>query len=86
MSTTVLERLTALLTGRFGVTAEEVRADVTFAELDLDSLALVEFAMSAEQEFGIPLGEDDLSPQSTVDEAVALIGGRLAGSNTVGIG
>ncbi|HET9139831.1 phosphopantetheine-binding protein [Actinophytocola sp.] len=86
MSATVLERLTALLTGRFGVPAEEVRAEVTFAELDLDSLALVEFAMSAEHEFGIPFGEDDLTPQSTVDDAGRLIGSRLAGSDAVGIG
>ena len=86
MSATVLERLTALLIGRFGVTAEEVSAGVTFAELDLDSLAIVEFAMAAEQEFRVPFSEEDLTPQSTVDDAVALIGSRLAGSNAVGIG
>jgi acyl carrier protein len=77
MSATVLERLAALLITRFGVTRDEVRPDVTFAELDLDSLALVEFAMVAEKEFGIPIGEDELAPQATVTDAVELIGGKV---------
>lgn len=77
MSATVLERLAALLISRFGVTRDEVRPDVTFAELDLDSLALVEFAMVAEKEFGIPIGEDELAPQATVTDAVRLIAARV---------
>ena len=77
MSATVLERLAALLITRFGVTRDEVRPDVTFAELDLDSLALVEFAMVAEKEFGVPIGEDELAPQATVTDAVALIAARV---------
>jgi acyl carrier protein len=77
MSATVLERLTTLLITRFGVTEDELRPDVTFAELDLDSLALVEFTMVAEKEFGVPIGEDDLTPQATVTDAVELIGSRV---------
>jgi acyl carrier protein len=77
MSATVLERLATLLISRFGVTEDELRPDVTFAELDLDSLALVEFAMVAEKEFGVPVGEDELSPQATVTDAVELIGSRV---------
>jgi acyl carrier protein len=75
---TVFERLAALLTARFGVTAEELRPDATFDELDLDSLALVEFAMVAEREFGVPFGEDDVTPRATVGQAVRLIGDKLA--------
>ena len=78
MSATVLERLAALLISRFGVSAEELRPDVTFDELDLDSLALVEFAMVAEKEFGVPFGEDEVSPQGTVTGAAELIGAKLA--------
>jgi acyl carrier protein len=75
---TVLERLGTLLTARFGVTAGELRPDATFDELDLDSLALVEFAMVAEKEFGVPFGEDDVTPQATVAQAARLIGDKLA--------
>lgn len=77
MSATVADRLAALLISRFGITSDELRPGVTFAELDLDSLALVEFAMVAEKEFGVPLGEDDVSPEDTVATAVDLIAARL---------
>jgi acyl carrier protein len=75
----VRERLAALLISRFGVSEGELRPDVTFAELDLDSLALVEFAMVTEKEFGIPFGEDELSPQATVTDAVELIDAKMGG-------
>lgn len=77
MSATVLERLAALLISRFGVSEDELRPDVTFAELDLDSLALVEFVMVVEKEFGVPVGEDDLTPQATVTDAIRLIDNRV---------
>ncbi len=77
MSATVLERLSALLISRFGVSEDELRPDVTFAELDLDSLALVEFVMVVEKEFGVPVGEDDLTPQATVTDAIRLIGDKV---------
>jgi acyl carrier protein len=77
MSATVLERLSALLISRFGVSEDELRPDVTLAELDLDSLALVEFVMVVEKEFGVPVGEDDLTPQATVTDAVRLIDNKV---------
>ena len=77
MSAMVRERLAALLISRFGVSEDELRPDVTFAELDLDSLALVEFVMVVEKEFGVPVGEDDLTPEATVTEAIELIGGKV---------
>jgi acyl carrier protein len=77
MSASVHERLATLLISRFGITEGELRPDVTFAELDLDSLALVEFAMVAEKEFGIPIGEDELSAQDTLAAAEELIDNKL---------
>ena len=77
MSASVLERLSALLISRFGVSDDELRPDVTFAELDLDSLALVEFALVAEKEFSVPISEDELSPQATLTDALELIGSKL---------
>lgn len=71
-----LERLCGILTAYFGVEASEVRPDATFAELDLDSLAIVEFALVAEKEFGVPIGEDEVSPHATVTDALALLGAK----------
>lgn len=69
-------RLSTILVTYFGVEESEVRPDATFAELDLDSLAIVEFALVAEKEFGVPIGEDEVSPNATVDDALALLGAK----------
>jgi acyl carrier protein len=69
-------RLSGILTSYFGVEESEVRPDATFAELDLDSLAIVEFALVAEKEFGVPIGEDEMSPHATVTDALALLGAK----------
>jgi len=68
-----MNRLSEILTSYFGVDESEVRPDATFAELDLDSLAIVEFALVAEKEFGVSIGDDEVSPQATVTDAVALL-------------
>lgn len=70
---TVQDRITTMLIDRFGVPREELRPDATFAELDLDSLALVEFALVVEKEFGVPMGEDEVSTGATISDAVELI-------------
>lgn len=71
-----LDRLCGILTGYFGVEADEVRPDATFAELDLDSLAIVEFALVAEKEFGIRIGEDEVTPHATVTDALLMLGAK----------
>lgn len=69
-------RLSTILVTYFGVEESEVRPDTTFAELDLDSLAIVEFALVAEKEFGVAIGENEVSPHATVDDALALLGAK----------
>lgn len=67
-----------LLVASFGVAAQEVAEDVTFAELDVDSLALVEFALMVQKEFGVAIDEDELTADLTVLDVVNLIEGRKA--------
>ncbi|HEY0449437.1 phosphopantetheine-binding protein [Actinophytocola sp.] len=76
MSATVLQRLSGILVSYFGVEADEVRPEATFAELDLDSLAIVEFALVAEKEFGVAIGEDEVSPQARVRDALVLLAAK----------
>jgi acyl carrier protein len=79
MSTTVLHRLRELLVSHFGVEEHEVTPEATFAQLDLDSLGIVEFALVAEKEFGVVLAEDDVTPKVKVADAVALLTAKGAG-------
>jgi acyl carrier protein len=67
------EQLVALLTEHLDITADpgDLTPTTTFASLDVDSLALMELVVAAEEEFGIVLPEDalDLSPASTLADA-----------------
>lgn len=68
-----LDQVRELLVASFGVGAQEVGADVTLAELDVDSLALVEFALMAEKEFGVAIDEEEISKDFTMGDVVTLI-------------
>jgi acyl carrier protein len=72
----LLNRVEMLLSTRFGVPKEEFGADAKLADLDIDSLALVEFGLVAEKEFGVRIGEDEVSLDDTVDDLVRLIAGK----------
>ncbi len=66
-----LDRVAALLSNRLGVPADDISADATFDQLDLDSLDLVEFALGAEDEFGVRISDEEAEGLRTVGEAVA---------------
>ncbi|MGN9809497.1 acyl carrier protein [Micromonospora sp. BQ11] len=69
----ITERIGKLLITRFGVAPDEFSAQTTLSDLDLDSLALVEFGLIAEKEFGVKIGEDEISPDDTVADVADLI-------------
>ena len=73
-----VDQVRALLVASFGVGAQEVEENVTFAELDVDSLALVEFSLMVQKEFGVPIDEDELTAEYTVRDVVDLIEGKKA--------
>jgi acyl carrier protein len=69
-------RLVKLLTANFGLQEEEIGPDDTFNALELDSLALVELSIAAQEEFGVPISDDDLGADDTIAEASRLIEGK----------
>ncbi len=71
--TATYDRVAAILAERLGVPADDISADATFEELDLDSLDLVEFALGAEEEFGVRISDDEAEGLATVGDAVALL-------------
>ena len=73
-----VDRVRALLVASFGVGAAEVTEDVTFAQLDVDSLALVEFGLMVQKEFEVEIGDDELTAELTVRDVVDLIEGKKA--------
>ena len=52
--------------------AREATPENTWAELDVDSLDLVELVKALEDRFGITISDDDLKPIESVGDAIAL--------------
>lgn len=73
----VYDTLAQLISSSFGVPVEEVRPDVTFSELEFDSLALVELGLAAQQEFGVAITDEELSSGDTVSRAVDIIESKV---------
>ena len=52
--------------------AQDATPDNTWAELDVDSLDLVELVKALEDKFGIEISDDDLKPIESVGAAIDL--------------
>ena len=52
--------------------AREATPDNTWAELDVDSLDLVELVKALEDKFGVTISDDDLKPIESVGAAIEL--------------
>lgn len=59
------------LSDTLGIKKSLITPDITFVELKIDSLALVEFSVILDEEYGVPPLQ--LTPDSTIAEAVALV-------------
>ncbi|MGY0055249.1 phosphopantetheine-binding protein [Streptomyces sp. LZ34] len=66
------------LSDALGIQRSLITPEVTFVELKIDSLALVEFSVILDEEYGVPPLE--LTPDSTIAEAVALVEAAMSNS------
>ncbi|MFC5718658.1 phosphopantetheine-binding protein [Streptomyces gamaensis] len=74
----VYDKLADLLVDRFAVDRTAIGPDVTFEELEMDSLFLVELLLVVESEFRVKLGEDAAAPTDTIARVVEVITDELA--------
>jgi len=75
----VLDLLRATMHAEFGIESSKVEpAAHLIDDLDLDSIDLVDLAVSLEQERGIKLDEEELKSVRTVGDAVGAIRAALA--------
>ena len=75
----VFESIRDLISEQFDVDAETITEETDFlADLDADSLDVVELAMGLEEVFGIPeIKEDEIRGIRTVGDLVSYINGVL---------
>ncbi len=67
------ERIATILRETFEVRRDDIDSAATFADLGLDSLAVVELALILDNEFGTALGDDELTDTMTPGDVVRLI-------------
>lgn len=58
--------------------ASELKSDVDFADLGLDSLAVYEIVSALQERLGIRIADDDIDSMTTPGHVVAYVNGRLA--------
>ncbi|MDX3129437.1 acyl carrier protein [Streptomyces europaeiscabiei] len=71
------DQLRSELVTRFGVEDADVTAEMTFGELGLDSLALVELSDVLQSVLEIPIADDDFSGEQKIAEVVTLLQDKL---------
>ncbi|HEY1626949.1 MAG TPA: acyl carrier protein [Streptosporangiaceae bacterium] len=70
----ILEGLGEIVEEIAGVPAPEVTADKSFVDdLDIDSLAMVEIAVAAQDKFGVEIPDDQLKDLATVQDVVNFV-------------
>jgi len=66
--------LAAIVDEIAGVPAEDVQLDKEFvADLDVDSLSMVEIVVAAEEKFGVRIPDEEVKNLKTVGDAVSYI-------------
>lgn len=72
--TDIQAELAAIVEEIAGVPAADVQADKQFvADLDVDSLSMVEIVVAAEEKFGVRIPDDQVKNLKTVGDAVDYI-------------
>ncbi|WP_431101666.1 acyl carrier protein [Roseateles noduli] len=73
-----LDQLRQLACHELGMTDDGLKNDVTFAELGLDSLMLVDFMFAVEDKFHIEIDHDTAMKQPTIVGLAAIVDAQLA--------
>lgn len=75
----VLEQLRAMMASEFGLSPRDIEPDAHLIDdLDLDSIDLVDLAVTLEDESGIKLDEDQIKSVRTVGDTVDAIHAAFA--------
>ncbi|GAA0437763.1 acyl carrier protein [Streptomyces luteireticuli] len=77
MSTTY-DQLVGIVNTLHDAPAELIAPGATFAQLDVDSLTLVEISMRIERDLGVTIEDNELQEDLTLDATARLIDSKLA--------
>lgn len=70
----VFEKIQDIVAKQLGIEAEAIKTDSNFTtDLNADSLDVVELVMSFEEEFDVPIEDEDAGGLTTVQDAIDYI-------------
>jgi acyl carrier protein len=72
-SMSVFDKVKSIVVDQLGVEEEEINLETSFAELNADSLDIVELIMALEEEFDLDIPDEDAEKIRTVGDAVNYI-------------
>ncbi|GGS37319.1 MULTISPECIES: acyl carrier protein [Actinokineospora] len=76
MDTATTTRFLELFAEKAELTVDELDPGLTFDELGLDSLHLMEVALAVQKEYGVAIPEGDLHHEQTLREALDYLDAR----------
>jgi len=69
----VFDKVKSIVVDQLGVEEEGISLETSFAELNADSLDIVELIMALEEEFDLDIPDEDAEKMRTVGDAVNYI-------------
>ena len=69
----VFDKVKSIVVDQLGVEEEEITLETSFAELNADSLDIVELIMALEEEFDLDIPDEEAEKIRTVGDAVNYI-------------
>ncbi|MFG2721489.1 acyl carrier protein [Streptomyces sp. NPDC048416] len=76
--TTTYDQLVDIVTKLHDVPRHRISPEATFAQLDVDSLTMVEISMRIERELGVHIDDNELEEDLTLGATTELIDAKLA--------
>ncbi|CAM3658315.1 hypothetical protein GCM10009799_47330 [Nocardiopsis rhodophaea] len=74
----ITKRVSTVLSDQFKVKMDTITADVELGALSFDSLMLIELGLVLDKEFGVAIGDGELTEEHTIDDLVELLASKGA--------
>jgi acyl carrier protein len=70
----IYDKLTEVLVSHFGLDTEDIQPEVTFPDLGMDSLSMVELSVVLQDDYGIDIEGIDIDPKGSLAQAAVALG------------
>lgn len=76
------EQLALIIAEKLGIPRQRIRPETVLKNFEVDSLAILEVALAAEEQFGAEIPTDELNSDGTAEDLYHLVLAAVNGSRT----